>query len=68
MILLNKKERKNKKALNERLEYLTSLFNEPRPNVSPSSQEWVSSEYYQGNRQLIFDEIKEIKLAIKSIK
>lgn len=64
-ILLSKKDLKNRKALEERKQYLKKLLNEPRSNDGPSSQEWVSDEYYSGHRQLLIDEIMEIDKALR---
>lgn len=64
MILLNDKDLNNRKALEERKNYLLSLLEEPRPHCSPSSQEWVSPEYWSGHRTILENEVREINEAL----
>lgn len=67
MILLGKRQLKSAKALKERRAYVKSLLDERRPNVSPSSEEWVSGEHYQGHRSLLLEEISEINKALRRL-
>ena len=65
MIVLGKKDLRNKAKLRERRAYLETLLAEPREYASPSSQEWVSAERYQGVRDGLRAEVAEIDLALK---
>lgn len=47
---------------------LESMLNEPRSTASPSSQEWESSERYQGNRDYWSKEIDKIDAAVAKIR
>jgi len=58
----------SKKELNKRKTYLEFLLNEPRSSDGPSSQEWVSDEYYEGHRAIISKEIKEIDKVLRKLK
>jgi hypothetical protein len=60
MILLGKKEMKDVVALEDRKKYVESLLNEPRSSAGPSSQEYVSSEFWAGHREMLTKEITEI--------
>lgn len=66
-ILLGKKELRDKKALMARKAYLQSLLNERRPSAGPSSQEWVSDEYYHGHRSRLQQEIAEVNKVLKDL-
>ncbi len=68
MIILGKKDLKNKAALTARKEYVQKLLTEPRSTDGPSSQEWVSNEFYSGHQQLLLDEITEINKVLKGLK
>lgn len=68
MIIVGKKDMKNRAALLSRKEYLQTLLGEGRPNASPSSQEWVSYERYQHTRQMLLDEVAEIDAVVKRLK
>lgn len=67
MILLGKKFLNDKVTLNERRAYIESFLDEGRPNASPSSQEWVSDEYYQGCREILVKEVREINARLRAL-
>lgn len=67
MILLGKKELKSKTALLKRKAYLNTLIVAGRPDASPSSQEWVSDEYYQGHKARLEKEVIEIDAALRKL-
>lgn len=67
MILLNKVALGNPERLRERRVYLESLINEMRPNVSPSSEEWVSAEFWSGHKTLLRKEVEEIDVLLRKL-
>lgn len=68
MILLGKKQLNDTEALKSRRDYLIELLNEPRPSCGPSSQEWVSAEFYSGHQSILQEEVNEIDARLKQIR
>jgi hypothetical protein len=66
-ILLGKKELTDQSKLTERRTYLNTLLDAPRSPDGPSSQEWVSDEYYDGHRGRLLQEIAEIDAALDKL-
>jgi hypothetical protein len=67
MIIIAKKDLKNKDKLLERKAYLRSLLEEPRSTAGPSSQEWVSYERFEATCSILSDEIREIDAVLKKL-
>jgi hypothetical protein len=67
MILLNNENIKDPKKLKERKEYVQKLLDEGFPQVSPSSEEWTSSEFQAGHTSMLRQEIRDIDAALKTL-
>lgn len=55
------------KALQKRLTYVNELLAETRPCVSPSSQEWVSAEFWEGHKNILRKEKDEIEKRLSAL-
>lgn len=68
MILLGQRDMKDPKALEQRKTYVLSLLDEGFPNASPSSQEWVNSEFKAAHRERLRQEVTEIDALLKKLR
>ena len=68
MILLSEKDQKNPKLLRKRRDYVQKLLDEGFVQCSPSSQEWISSEFQAGHIAILEEELQEIDTKLRKYK